>query len=148
MTSVTITIDRSSLSLADLVLAGQGTTETWGIATYRTPGKVARISYAPDADNIHGSIPVAASWQQGMLSFTAFPTVADTAARVAALAELEQALGQFAYTVTVTESGTSEAWAANMGSIELAGDRTRSDMEQNNPLYSVTIPVYPIAGTP
>lgn len=145
--SLTVTIDRSSLGKADLVIsAGQDT--TIGLARYSPPDTVARVTYMPDNPNIDGSEAIGASWQQAMLGFNALFDQATSEADIASgVAELCEAVGQFSYLVT-TQVGNApaEKWSADRGSVTLANSDGRAfeDLLHLDPVYSVTIPVYPI----
>jgi hypothetical protein len=145
--TLTVTIDRTSLSLSPLVLSGSDDANDLGITAFQRPGRLARIKYMPDSDDVHGSEAVSMAWQQAVLGFTWVSDRAEDEADVqAARQELEAALGQFSYTVTTQEGdAAAETWQADPGSMQLAaGGRTTSDLEWHNPQWSVTIPVYPI----
>ena len=145
--TLTVTIDRTSLSKSPLVLSA-GHDTTIGLSAYQPPSKVARITYMPDNSSIHGSEAIASSWQQAILGFNALIDQAASEADIAsAVSDLTAAVEQFSYTIT-TQVGNApaEKWSADMGSITLAdsGGRVFEDLAHLNPVYSVTIPVYPI----
>lgn len=144
--SASISIDRTSLSLPPLVCAGSRYDGAdWVIKTKLVqPGKVARIVYMPDEPDVHGSQPVAASWQQGLLSFDVAPAAFTEQAMVNLVTQLEAALGQFSYQTTVTISGVATVWNCDMGSVEQVNGRAYVDLLGHNPRYAVTIPVYPV----
>lgn len=147
---VTVTIDRTSLSKAALVISGANDGTTLGLTACQPPSKVARITYAPDHPDMDGSVALSATWQQALLGFNVVTDQAPDEATVAAqIAELTEALSQFGYLVT-TQVGNApaEVWSAQRGSIALASSdgRAFSDLRDHNPVYSVTIPVYPIPG--
>lgn len=147
--SLTITIDRTSLSLADLVLSGTDDVNDYGITSYSPPALQARLRQLPDSDFIHGSEFTGGVWQQAILGFSWVPDHADDETDVqTAYAVVAAAIGQFEFEVTTQVGGApAQVWQANKGSIQLAGgSRTYADVEHSNPVYSVTIPVYPIPG--
>lgn len=145
--SLSISIDRTSLSLGALVLYGSNGGGTLAVSRFVEPGQVARIVYAPDVPGLSGSIPLASSYQQAVLSFDAFPADAATEAIAqAAIGDLRAALAQFSYQVTTIVSGSQNVWACDTGSISLANPegRTYADLANLNPTYAVTIPCKPM----
>lgn len=146
MTSLTITIDRSSLGLPPLVLLGHGNEPGLAVSDYTEPAMQARVTYAPDSAYVHGSVATSAVWQQALMSFVVFPdqSVNETQAR-AWMAELAVALMRLAYQVRVEVNGApAETWRCDAGALVPAGARTRPDLEDSNPQWAVTIPCYPI----
>lgn len=147
--AVELTIDRSGLTgaPAPLMFRGVVSTATWTLMNLRVPGRVRRNTYAPDADNIHGSEVYASAWQQGLISFSARPEVADEAALQTAVSDLYAALDQRNYVVKVKiGTGMSEQWTCDPGSAEPGSEgRTYVDLRDASPIYLVTIPCYPIA---
>lgn len=145
MGTLTVSIDRTSLSLDPLVLSGSEDGTTWGIVsdTFQMPMKQARIAYV-DSPFQHGSTAVGWSWQQGLISFDASPEVASEVALANALAELEAALGRLSYEVTTTVNGQADVWRCDPGSLASEG-RGLIDLDDHAPAYTVTIPCYPVA---
>jgi hypothetical protein len=142
--TATLSIDRSGLPGAPspLVIAGDFST-TLGLVSLKTPGKVARIKYAPDSDYFAGSEALARTYQQGLISCEVQPDVASEAALRTAVADLEAALGQFRYTVTITINGVADVWTCDTASIE-PPERDYVDLRDFDPVYTVTIPCKPI----
>lgn len=143
--TLTISIDRTSLSLSPLVLsASLGT--TLGIVGYQAPALAWRLGYLPDSDDVHGSELQSAAYQQAILGFDWVRDGGATETQVAAsYAEVAAAIGQFSYTVTTQVSGApAQVWSADPGSMP-ASPRSYPDLVNRNPVYAVTIPVYPIA---
>lgn len=146
--TLTISIDRTSLSLSALVLSGAVDANDYGITSYSPPGLQQRRKQMPDADSVHGSEITGTAYQQAILGFSWVPDQATDETDVqAAYLEVAAAIGQFEFTVTTQVGGApAQVWSANAGDIDLAGgSRTYTDLEHSNPVYSVTIPVYPIA---
>lgn len=120
---------------------------TLGIVSYQPPALQQRIAYAPDSVDIHGSEAIGASYQQALLSFDWMRDGSTTETQLqASFAEVATALAQMSYTVTTQVSGApAQVWAADPGSMVPAA-RTYVDLvNPNTVVYSVTIPVYPIA---
>ena len=151
MTSaVSISTDRSGMpgSLAPLVLNGSVDGSYRRLTAYSPPALQSRVTWMPDSDFVEGSEAIGAVWQQSMLGFSVQIEAATETLVQAAYAEMVAAWSQFSFTVTTQLSGApAQVWAANRGSIQLADStgRTFADVHNLNPVYAVTIPVYPIA---
>lgn len=144
MSTLTISIDRTALALAPLLLSAADDGTTLGIADYTEPALQWRIGYAPDSAHQHGSVALSAAYQQSMLNFSVgTDQVASEAAARAAITELRTALSQFAYTVTVTTNGVAETWTCDPGSIG-AASRTFENLKTFNTVYPVSIPCHPV----
>lgn len=142
--TLTISIDRTSLGEEPLVLSAADDGNPYGIVGYAEPALLAVVQYAGDSPWVHGSTAVSARWQQTVLGFDICP-VADTETELRALvAELRAAVSQFVFTTSVTVSDAdAETWRCDMGSIAAVA-RDYTDLANLNPVYPVTIPVYPI----
>lgn len=143
--TLTISIDRTSLSLSALVFsASLGT--TLGVVDYQPPATQWRLSYAPDSINVHGSELIGAAYQQSILGFDWVREAGSTETQVqASRVEVAAALAQFSFTVTTQVSGApAEVWAADPGS-QVPSARTFENLMNRNPVFAVSIPVYPIA---
>lgn len=144
MGTLTFSIARTSLSLSPLVLSANDDSNTWGILPgYTPPGRIARVRYA-SSNFTHGDVAVGSTWQQAVHSFDVSPTVASAAGLAAAVAELQAALGQFTYLTTVTRNGVAEVWTCDTGSLSPA-PLDVNEVDHHQPVYSVTIPCYPVA---
>lgn len=153
MTDPTLTISLSRSTAAGgptpLLFSGALDGTALGVVNYQPPARQSRVTYAPDSIYVHGSEPIAASWQQAMLNFDwMLDSAADEAAVQAAYAEVVAAVGQFSYSVTTQINGApAEVWAADMGSV-VPPQRTFVDLAHPDALVvAVTIPVYPIPGS-
>lgn len=146
--TMTVTIDRSGMagSPADLVLSGKISDGTaLGLLDYQEPALQPRIRYAPSSDYVHGDLPLAWSWQQSVMSFAVMPiNPANETAAQAALDDLTAAISRLTYAVTVVKSGVTEVWTCNAGSMSPAGSRTRLNLTRNIPVWSVSLPCYPV----
>lgn len=145
--TLTVSIDRTSLSLSPLVLNGQHT-GSYGIVRYIPPAMIARLDYMPDSPDVDGSELTSASWQQTILGVDWMPLdAANETAIQTAYAAVLAAIGQFSYTVTTTVNGApAQVWSADRGSMQLGGSdgRTYVDLAYRVPIYALTIPVYPV----
>ena len=143
--NVLVSIDRTSLSLPPLEVSGEDDARVLGLTSYQEPGLIWRVQYMPDHPDVHGSEPLSASLQQGIISFGLLPNVADEAALRAALIEFEQAVSRFSYEVTTTVGNAApRVWRAHVGSVQ-PDARTFENLLGTDPVAGVTIPVYPIA---
>ncbi len=145
--TLTITIDRTSLTLAPLVLSGKLDGTPLGIVNYSPPARLSRMTQMPDNPQIDGTEYTGTAWEKTMLGFDWMPDTATTETQVqASYAEVVAAVGQFEFTVkTKVSDAPEETWYANRGSV-LPGDRTLIDLTHHNPVYAVDIPVHPIPG--
>lgn len=146
MSTLTISIDRTSLALVPLVMSAANDGTPLGITDYAEPAILPRITYAPDSAYEHGSMPLARVWQDTIVGFevTTDLAVTEAAARLL-VAELRQAVSQFAFTVTVTVDGApAETWTCHTGTVQPVGSRTFSNIENHDPTWSVTIPAHPV----
>lgn len=148
--SLTITISRTTAAggPTDLVLSGDDETKPLAVVNFQPAGLQSRLTYMPDSVDVDGSVPIAAAWQQAMLSFDFLRDAAASETVVqAAYLEVAAALAQFSFTVTTQVSGApAQVWAANRGSI-VPPARDFENLTYLDPVYAVTIPVYPIAGS-
>ena len=143
--SLVISIDRTSMTLAPLILAGNDTTRSLSIATYREPAMQPRITYAPTGDT-HGDMPLSWSYQETLHAFNVFDEGSTSEATTRAkIAELVAALGRLTYTMTVTVDGApAETWTCRPGTVAPVDDRNSTDLQTHDALWAVTIPAYPI----
>jgi len=147
MSTLLISIDRTSLALEPLVLSGTDDDNPIGVTNYTEPVIQPRMTYAPDSAYEDDPLPLARVWQQTALLFDISTTDAATeAASRTLVAEVRQAIGQFPlFLVTVTvDDAPAETWTCHAGTIQPVGGRTTSDLEHHDPEWSVTIPAHPI----
>lgn len=143
----TVTIDRSSLSLADLVI------DTEGFSTYAVSvdglgrvGKTPRETFADASPFVHGQLRTAVVREESALTLLVTvngTSASDLATKVAAL---EDALDQFVYTVTVAVDGVSKAWTAYQATTQSVDglekpERWAAFFDD----LSISIPVYPVS---
>lgn len=147
MPTVTITIDRSSMALPDLVIDGQQPLSgDLGLVSYQEPALQPRIKYAPTSDWVHGEMALGFTYQQVMLQLDVTTPNATTEAQArAAIAALAAALGRLSFTTTVTIDGaTPETWSCQPGSVSPAEARTYVDLVHHRPVWQVSIPAQPL----
>lgn len=146
--SLTITIDRTSLSLSPLVLSGVDDANVLGITRYVPPALQQRRTYMPDSAGVKGSELVEKAYQQAILAFDFVTATTSESTAQSKYAEVAAAVDQFSFTVTTQVSGApAQVWSADAGDIQLAAadGRTYLDLVGANPEYAVSLPVYPIA---
>lgn len=143
--TLTISIDRSALSLSPLLFVGSGDGQL-GITDYREPAMQPRLRVAPASDFIHGEIPLAWSYQQTILEWS-FATFGTTEAESRTLvAEVRAAVTQgLSFPVTVTVNGApAETWSCNPGQVVSETPRTYENLRDSDPTWLVSLPCYPI----
>lgn len=144
MVDLTISIDQTDLSLDPLVLSGVTDANTWGILPgFTMPGLVARNVEA-ESPFLHGSVVVRSTWQKAFFNLDVFPRVTTGAELATAYGELVAASGQFSYDATVTLNGVASVWRCDCASIS-PSPLDYPELVTNAPVYSLSIPVYPIA---
>lgn len=146
MSVVSVSVDRTSLSLPALVFDDDGPTFRLTEQGLGRPGITWRRTSAPDSINVHGTEYVGAAKEQSSLPLEVGVYAASTAALDAACAELEDSLSQFSYVVTVTEDGVSKVWSAGPADMS-SGIVDSGDVPAHIRTYAVSIPVYPIPGS-
>jgi hypothetical protein len=144
--SLLISIDRTSLSLSPLVLAGHDVTRALSVSDYQEPAMQPRIQYAPSSDDVSGEMPLGWVWQDSILGFSVFAEDADTESDLRGrIAELTAAVARLSYETTVTVNDADpEVWSCRPGSVTPVGGRTSADLQDHTSVWSVAIPVYPI----
>ena len=140
-----LTISRTSLSLADLVIGNDPTSGFWlpeeGL---EEPDQEWRVNYMPDHPDVHGKEKLSAVMEHSAIPAVIYTKAADAATLAAQKAALAGALGQWSYTVTLNLDGALYAYSADpcgprWGAVDSGMVRARIAKA------SVVIPVYPIA---
>lgn len=150
MTDPTLTVSVSRTVAAGgptpLVFSAALDGTTLGIVGYQPAATAWRLNYAPDSVDTHGSELLSAAYQQAILGWDWVRDNGATETQVqASRKEVEAALAQFTYTITTQVSGApAEVWRADPGT-QTPAARTYSDLAYRNPVYAVTVPVFPIA---
>lgn len=143
---LTISIDRTSLTLPALVLLGHGTAPGLAVEGYTEPTLRPRVAYAADSDWVDGSMPLSMSWQESLIGFSVFADAAASEAQARGwIAELVRALGRLRYLVTITvNNAPAETWTCAPGSVTPTGSRTSANMRDYDQVWEVSIPCQPI----
>ncbi len=143
--TLTISIDRTALSLSPLVFVGSGD-GALGITAYREPAMQPRVQLAPTSAFIHGDVPLSWSWQQSLLTWSFFTDGTTETESRSLLAEVRAAVTQgLSFLVTVTVGGApAEKWSCNPGPVNPESDRSYLDLRDSDPVWSVSLPCYPI----
>lgn len=142
MAALSFTIDRASLALADLVIPGGGVSTGLVVARAGRPAFDLRYEYAPNSTLFSGKALLSAVADQSTLPLAIHALAASSAARAALEAELEAALSQFAFDVTLTVDGVATTYAADP-SLPVWGDLRHGDVARFTSTASVVIPVNP-----
>lgn len=110
-----VTFDRTSLSLSPLVIDNDPFTGNFHLPEDGTerPGRKIRRTYAPTSAYVAGSYLLAAVEDSGTLPLSIYVHGTDATDLEAAIDELEAAVTQFAYTVTVTVDGVARSFNAD-----------------------------------
>lgn len=144
MSLAAIAIDRASLSKPDLAASSDGSTYRLTEDGVGRPGVAWRRTYAPDSADVHGSELIAIAREQSSLPLV-IEVLAETASALDdACADLEEALSQFAYTVTQTVDGVTRVWSADPADWSTGGYDS-GEVAAHMARYVITIPVYPIS---
>lgn len=144
--TLTISIDRTALSLSALVCSGKRDGSPLLLTDYAEPAMQARVGTSPDSEWVHGSQALSWAWQQTILSFSVMADASTEAAARAVIAELRAAVTQgLNYSVTVSVSDAdAETWRCQPGSVTPAGSRSLADMRRPVNVWNVTLPCYPV----
>lgn len=146
MISASVSIDRSSLSLAALTISGDGS-GTYSLTRdgLGRPAITARSTYAEDSSDVAGSLLTQAVKEMSSLPLEVLVQAATSADLDAAISALDAALWQFSYQVTVTVDGVAKvyncgpaAWAPSSGKVD------HGLAAQFVDVLTVTIPVQPL----
>lgn len=140
---ISLSIDRGALSLAALVITDDPASGLW--IDERGFGRPARLWTRTRVSSpfMHGSVQTRATLEQASIPVTLYAQGATTAALDAKKAELDDALAQWIYNVTITEDGqatTYECDCADVSWNEFDSGMTRAHLAK----ATVTIPCYPV----
>lgn len=147
MSTAEVSIDRSSLSLAALVVSDDGATYQIKQDGLTRPGITWRLTAAPDSADVHGTEYVAAVKEQTSLPLDVIVKAASSAALDTACVALEDALSQFSYPVTVTVDGVAKVWSSSPAAWSYSRPTDLAEVQQHFTVMTLTIPVYPIPGS-
>ena len=145
MSTVTVSVDRTSLSLSALAITDDGSTYQIGLDGLGRPGRVWRFTDMPPSSDAHGTEHVAAVLEETTLPLEVIVKAASSSALNTAVDALFAALSQFAYDVTVTVDGVAKTWSAAPAAVAPKAAIGPGQVAQFFEVFTVTIPVYPIA---
>lgn len=115
----------------------------------REPARQTRIAYAPASAWMPGEMPLAVTWQQSLLGLeVAARGAATESAAQAALAELDNAVLSLGVPVHVVWHDHTQVWTCHGGSRTPSTDRDYVNLRDHDPVWSVSLPCYPIPTTP
>lgn len=146
MSTLLISIDRTSLGKTPLVLSGTDDEHPIGITSYTEPTITPEVTYAPDSVFEDGSMAMSVRLPQTALEFSVCTTGAATEADLRAyIRELREAVFRLGYDTTVTVDGApAETWSCTAGAVAPIGSRDSVNLEHHDPEWSVVIPAHPI----
>jgi hypothetical protein len=144
--TLTIIVSRTLLGLDPLEFSARLDGTTLGIVQFQPPASQSRNTYMPDSVDVTGSELIGSSEQQAIIGWDWVREIGSTETQVqASRLEVRAAIRQFAFTVTTQISGApAEVWSADPGS-QVPSARDYTNLANRNPVFAVTIPVYPIA---
>lgn len=145
MSTVTVSIDRTSLSLSALSITDDGATYQISQDGLSRPGVTWRMAAVPNSADTHGTEYVAAAKEQTSIPLEVIVKAASSAALNTAVEALLDALSQFSFDVTVTVDGVAKTWAASPASWAPKAAAGPAQVAQHFEVLTVSIPVYPIA---
>src|SRR3954468_11821794 len=143
----TVTIDRSGMSLSDLVI------DTDGFGTYYLDkaglgrvGRTPRETFAAPSPFVHGQLRTAVGLEESALVIVVRVQAATSSALATAVAALEDALFQFIYEVTVVVDGVTRVWTAAPAVVQSVDGLTAFERVTGfHEDLSISIPIYPVS---
>lgn len=148
MTSLaTVSIDRTSLGISALTIVSDGfSTYYLDVAGLGRPGRTPRETFATAPPWLHGQLRTAVALEESTLPLVVRVQASTSSGVDTAVAALEDAVGQFVYTVTTAVDAITKVYEAYPATIQstdalIAVERVRNFYED----LSISIPVYPIA---
>lgn len=144
---VSWSIDRSGLSLSDLVIDSDPTsTYTFAQGGVGRVGVSPRETFATDSAFVDGRMRTSVVRDESSLPGIVIVQGASWSAVDTAVTALETALWQFIYTLTEVKDGVSKVWTAYPATVGAAdGVVTVDNIEQFYTVVSLGIPVYPVS---
>lgn len=140
-----VSIDRTSLGKAPLVIRGDGS-KPYSLtqAGLGRPAVTARTS-SVSSPWLHGETVTQVVREQSSLALEVLLQADTPLALDQAADDLDEALWQFSYSLTVTVGSENITWLCSPASYGLADGTVLSDnVDQHYEVWTVTVPVYPI----
>lgn len=147
--TLTISVDRTSMSLSPLVFSGTVGSGYLALSEYQEPVLTPQIRYATPSDYENDDDALSFRLGESILGWSFFTdaTATEQASRDL-VASVQAALLRISYTVTVTVNGaTPEIWTCKPGTVTPVGKRTYGDLLDHNPEFQVTVPCHPVRST-
>ena len=140
---ISLSIDRAALSLSALVIGNDPTSGLWLPEEGQgRPGKVWRRQTVR-SPFVHGEVLTGAVLEQASIQRDIYAMGATTAALRTTQDELEEALFQWAYDVTLTEDGETLTYACDPADVSW-GEADSGMIRGHIAKATVTIPCYPV----
>lgn len=146
MSTMSISVDRSGLSLSPLVFSGRRDGATLGITAYNEPAMIARNRYATSSDYEDGDDILGTTLQQGVLAWNFItPEVTTEQEHRTLVAAVREAVAQLQFNVTVIVDGAdAETWRCDRGNLSPVAGRSRTDVRVHLAEWVVAAPCYPV----
>ena len=145
MATMTLSVDRTSLTLAALVLSNDEPSSGLWIKSAGRPSRLPRNVYAEQSPYLDGAVLTHSTLDQSSLSFTIAAKAATYADLEALQDEAEAAFGQFVFDATHTVNGVARVWACDRAGISW-DPYDPGEVDGAIASGSLTIPVYPHPG--
>jgi hypothetical protein len=144
MATLSVTLSRTALTLPDLDISiGLYRVEEDGIDE---PDRIWQKEYARST-RFHGAELTGASLEQSSLPISGFVLGSTAVELKNAVTALEEALGQWTFETTVTLDGLADVWQCDPADLR-TGPIRHGEQAALLRKFAVTIPVYPIPGSP
>jgi hypothetical protein len=146
MSTISISVDRTSLALSPLVFSGRRDGTARGITSYDEPAMIVRNRYATTSDYEDGDTIRGSSLQQTILAWSFItPEATSEQNHRQLVAEVREAVGQLQFEVTVTLDGAdAETWLCDRGNVAAVAGRTLIDVRLHLAEWSIVLPCYPV----
>lgn len=146
MTTITLSTATTPYTIYGSKAAGTPSLIRGGVSM---PALKWRIRDMPDNDSVHGSQPVGAALQEGILGLKVRLEAATETAWQTAYQQLVAVLSQWSYTATVNLAGVTTVWRCRPGDLELTNG-SRTQWAAGDPVVdwlTITLRVYPVQVT-
>ncbi len=144
MPTASLTIDRTDMSLSDLVFSGSNGSEL-GLIDLSEPVMIPRTEYASDGRYIDGAVAVASTWDLTAIAAVVELKYTSASALQAGYEALVAALARITFEVTITKNGDAVTYETQgRCGIAPAKNLDRLDLSRTTQLYNLTFPVNPV----
>lgn len=148
MTAIlTLTVDRSSISLSDLVIDSEGFSGDYTLLTYEEPDTSPRVATAR-SPYVHGELVTGYTLDTSTMVFGVRVEGVGTAGLETKVQALRRALcRQASFTITRVLDGETQVWSCQPAGMTRQGAVVKGDVDAHLAEYTITAPVYPIFGS-